>query len=222
MDRWIALDPLYTLSLTSFLPLYKRKFLNTQPLLVVKHDLKLLGYSLALMCERFHHTAPFPFYSEFTTHPMHAICLVQTRFFDYSRVAQYRALWNLERVDMLVSPVRESKFCISGKVIFESTLDWPNQQHMLVIINTSVVMIWNKHMSNGWYKPSKRPKRATTSWKRSYHNWCASAEGPSEERVDFGQKWWGRPHHFAHEALYTWTWLAYRKPLKGLALLSFQ
>ena len=36
MDRWIALDLLYTLSLTSFLALYKWKFSNTQPHLVVK------------------------------------------------------------------------------------------------------------------------------------------------------------------------------------------
>ena len=36
MDRWIALDPLYTLSLTSFLSLFKWKFSNTQHHLVVK------------------------------------------------------------------------------------------------------------------------------------------------------------------------------------------
>ena len=36
MDRCIALDRLYTLSLISFLALYKRKFPNTQPHLVVK------------------------------------------------------------------------------------------------------------------------------------------------------------------------------------------
>ena len=35
MDRWITLGPLYTLSLTSFLALYKWKFSNTQPHLVV-------------------------------------------------------------------------------------------------------------------------------------------------------------------------------------------
>ena len=35
MVRWIALDSLYTLSLTSFLALYKCKVSNTQPHLVV-------------------------------------------------------------------------------------------------------------------------------------------------------------------------------------------
>ena len=35
MDRWTALDPLYTLILTSFLSLYKGKFSNTQLHLVV-------------------------------------------------------------------------------------------------------------------------------------------------------------------------------------------
>ena len=35
MDRWIALNPLYTLSLTSFLALYKWKFSNTQQHLAV-------------------------------------------------------------------------------------------------------------------------------------------------------------------------------------------
>ena len=41
LDRWIAFDPLYTLSLTLFLYLYKWKFSNTQHHFVVKREISV-------------------------------------------------------------------------------------------------------------------------------------------------------------------------------------
>ena len=54
MNRWIALDPLYTLGLTSFLYLYKRQLSNTQQHLEVKSCLfeisPCLTYRLNAKC----------------------------------------------------------------------------------------------------------------------------------------------------------------------------
>ena len=49
MDRWIAFDPLYTLSLTLFLSLYQWKFSNTQHHLVVKEGVRIAQVVLNLI-----------------------------------------------------------------------------------------------------------------------------------------------------------------------------
>ena len=90
-DRWIALDPLYTLimSLTSFLALYKWNFSNTQPHLVVK-ELGLSGESITRTIEKKHKstciaTTPCPPSCECTSHhktamasKLNALCPIES------------------------------------------------------------------------------------------------------------------------------------------------
>ena len=54
LDRSIALDPLYTLSLTSFLALCKRKFSNTQSHLVVKETVRVCNQKQNQLREKQH------------------------------------------------------------------------------------------------------------------------------------------------------------------------
>ena len=52
MDRWIALDPLCTRSLTSFLSVYRGKFSNTQHHLVAKPN-QLFLKAFAVLCRTY-------------------------------------------------------------------------------------------------------------------------------------------------------------------------